>query len=203
MKAGKDRSVKDWTFGRDIVDRFVERFQRTFPAYSKEDLRRRGFRDRWTSINKNILCEMATEKGFRPRCSGFHDDREFLFDLVWTDRNGGRMELALESELGREWEVIEDLEKLLYAKTNTKIVICDPSPAEGLGEEVRRVLEEYGDHRAGEHYLVLQMGCRFWDEHLPSSCEPTLHEARVHDDGGTPEMGSVSFPKFPLGTNLA
>lgn len=156
-----ENTTNDWSFGRDIVHRFIAQIPSTFPAYSRADLGRRGFRSSWTLGIKTILRALAKERRLTSRCCGFGDDREFLFDLLWIDRTTKKCELVVESELGSIGDVADDFQKLLYAKSETKMMICDPPQEDQIEAVVRNTLEDYDDHRAGEHYLVLQLGGAF------------------------------------------
>ena len=182
-----------WDFGQQIIDEFLQRARTAFPAYCYEDLRSRGFRPLWTGIIKGILSGMARERSLVSRCCP--DNRDLLLDLVWMDASTKKCELAVESELGITTEVAEDLEKLLYVKSRVRLMICDPWPDTHLENTIGTVLRGYGDHRSGDHYLVLNLRCNPDMENRPSTCSPLLYEARITEDV---DIRKTEPPPFPL-----
>lgn len=88
------------------------------------------------------------------------------------------------------------IEKLLYTKSAGKILICDPWPYEKFEATAGRLLQQYGDHRPGEHYLALNLGSSFSVDGATSQCSPVLVEGRVHGELG--QQGSVEIIKTHL-----
>ena len=99
---------------------------------------------------------------------------EFMLDLVWwKDGPGGYAELACESEFGNlrdpkrnAGRVAEDFDKLLSFKAPFKLMIFDSYGARRDGSNpnredvltvLNRYLREYGDHRIGEQYVLVDM----------------------------------------------
>ncbi len=128
---------------------------------------------RWTRAIKLWLGETSAVYGCRPIYSDGSAMREFMLDLVWWNGLGGRAELACESEFGNlrdpkgnAGRVAEDFDKLLNFKAPFKLMIFDSYGARKDGSnpnrdavltELNRYLREYGDHRIGEQYVLVDM----------------------------------------------
>jgi len=86
---------------------------------------------------------------------------EWLFDLIWWDDrpNRNRMALAMESEWSTSVSgVIHDFEKLLSVKCPLKLMIyrVRPKNAVQAREEIRKCLQQYGQHVPGERYVLCE-----------------------------------------------
>jgi hypothetical protein len=67
---------------------------------------------------------------------------------------------------------------------------------------VGRLLRQYGGHRLGEHYLVLNLGGSFSIDGAPSQCSPILIDERVHGEigqGDSVELIRTHLSPFDLG----
>lgn len=83
---------------------------------------------------------------------------EFLFDLVWLGSHG--MELAVESEWNGVGNVLVDFKKLVHVKAPIKLLVCDTAKTESqVLPKLHDYLAAYHDHRAGEHYVVVDLCC--------------------------------------------
>lgn len=131
--------------------------------------RMRGEFTHWTSAVKQFLDRKAQEHGLRAIYTDRQGMSEFLLDLVWwQDGAGGSAVLACEMEWGNTRDrrrnpgrVAEDFDKLLSFKAPFKLMLFDSyGKAEMQSEVIReldRYLREFGDHRLGEQYLVIDM----------------------------------------------
>ena len=123
----------------------------------------------WTLAAKHWLASQAQEQGLRAIYTDQQGMSEFMLDLVWwQDGPGGSAILACEMEWGNTRDprrnpgrVAEDFDKLLSFKAPFKLMIFDSYNKKEIQSEViqelNRYLQEYGDHRIGEQYLVVDM----------------------------------------------
>jgi hypothetical protein len=130
--------------------------------------KRRGEYTQWTLAVKIWLAEEARKLGLR-MLSNHDGDSEFMLDAVWwKNAPGERAILACECEWGnlRDVEsnhlrVAEDFDKLLSFKAPLKLMIFDSYNDERLQgrviSELDRYLQGFGDHRAGEIYLAVDL----------------------------------------------
>ncbi len=123
---------------------------------------------RWTVAMKEWLSSIARQHGMR----GIHtasDMSEFLLDLVWWhDGPPQGAVLACEMEWGNTRHpqgnparVVEDFDKLLSVKAPFKLMLFDSyGNAERRTEMISAMdsyLQKFGDHRAGEQYLAIDV----------------------------------------------
>jgi len=130
--------------------------------------KRRGEYTQWTLAVKMWLAQEAQTRGLR-MLSNHDGDSEFLLDAVWwKNAPGERALLACECEWGNlrdvqsnHLRVAEDFDKLLSFKAPLKLMIFDSYNEEALQariiSELDRYLQAFGDHRAGEIYVALDM----------------------------------------------
>ncbi len=136
---------------------------------SRQELVRRGEFTRWTSDVKDWLDQKGRELGYYSIYTDDLGTSEFMLDIVWWKRgSGGSAALACEIEWGNTRDprrnagrVAEDFDKLLSFKAPLKLMIFSSEKNLKMRQdtirELDRYLAEYGDHRVGEKYLVLDM----------------------------------------------
>lgn len=123
----------------------------------------------WTHAVKYWLDLKAHEFDLVPIYTERQGMREFMLDFIWWQEGAGsRTVLACEIEWGNSRcpsrnpvLVAEDFDKLLSFKALYKLMIFDSySNIQTQSEvitELTRHLQEYGDHRVGEQYLIMDM----------------------------------------------
>jgi len=138
-------------------------------AENLEPLKWRGEFTRWTYAVKFWLAQKAEEFSLRPLYTDADAGAEFMLDLVWwKDGAGGGAALACECEWGNARYsgktpqlVADDFEKLLCFKAPIKLLIFDSYSEHEIQRKVILKLEDYlqnyGDHRINERYLVVDM----------------------------------------------
>jgi hypothetical protein len=119
--------------------------------------------------SKEVVERKALENDLRAIYTDQQNMSEFLLDLVWwKDGPGGSAVLACEIEWGNMRDprrnpgrVAEDFDKLLSFKAPFKLMIFDSYHNEVIQNEViqelDRYLNEFGDHRIREQYLVVDI----------------------------------------------
>jgi hypothetical protein len=123
----------------------------------------------WTQAVKYWLACEANKLDLYPIYTDGKGTNEFMLDLVWwKEGRGGSAILACEIEWGNSRDirrnparVAEDFDKLLSFKASLKLMIFDSynnsQTQSAVLAELNRYFREYGDHRAGEQYLVMDM----------------------------------------------
>jgi hypothetical protein len=129
----------------------------------------RGEFTQWTHAVKYWLARKARELKLYPIYTDGQGTREFMLDLVWWQEGiGGSAILGCEIEWGNSRDicrnparVAEDFDKLLSFKAPLKLMIFDSysniQTQSAVLAELNRYFREYGDHRAGEQYLIMDM----------------------------------------------
>lgn len=130
--------------------------------------RSRGEFTLWTLAVKTWLAKQCRDRGYTP-LSNHEGESEFLLDFVWwKEAPGARAVLACECEWGNTrfpeampGLVAYDFDKLLSFKALFKLMIFDSYSQQHLQdatiETLNRYLQEFGDHRSGEEYVVVDM----------------------------------------------
>jgi hypothetical protein len=123
----------------------------------------------WTHAVKYWLDLRAHEFDLVPIYTDRQGMREFMLDFIWWQEGpGSRTVLACEIEWGNSRDprrnpelVAEDFDKLLSFKASVKLMIFDSySKILTQSEVIKKLtqhLQEYGDHRAGEQYLIMDI----------------------------------------------
>ncbi len=142
----------------DLVKIITEGFERDIPKYRPEDFRAAI----WTNSVKKSLRLAGRDRGEQVLCTDNESQsREFLLDVIWRNLDTNRPDLGIECEWGNPGRVAEDFKRLLWFKTNLKVMICNPQtrtgrdldPLPAILDELRR----YPDHAAGEYYGVINV----------------------------------------------
>lgn len=185
--------------GHLIIREFVARSGHSFHEYEAGHFR--GVFTEWTTNLKRLFAAMGRSHGFETRSS--ESNREFLFDLVWINRETHRMELALEAEWKRPGDVEYDFNKLLYAKSSIKLLISDlwiDAQLDDLHRRAQAELLKFKDHRAGEHYLFLNLWGKGRDGNHLCQISPECWEWRPVREGAhsAEEVQLTRIPGPPL-----
>lgn len=115
----------------------------------------RDTQQRWTRATKEILVAFAASRGWKSICTAVRN-HEFLLDFIAVDPNTSDVQLAVESQWGPAGAVVHDFRKLLYIKSDVKILICG-SGGERICSRLEEVASRYPRHYAGETYIVLDV----------------------------------------------
>ncbi|MBA4196515.1 MAG: hypothetical protein C0459_03070 [Chitinophaga sp.] len=88
----------------------------------------------WTKELKKRIAKLGLDEKYQVATSGFKDtyEPEWLFDLTWYSEDDfkrlKKLHLVVESEWDRKYSGIKyDFEKLLIAKADLKLLICQSS----------------------------------------------------------------------------
>lgn len=129
----------------------------------------RGENTLWTYAVKQWLASTALQHALKPIYTDRQSMSEFMLDLVWwKDGPGESAVLACEVEWGNTRDplrnpdrVAEDFHKLLSFKAPFKLMIFDSYSKTAIQtaviQELTKHLQQFGDHRRGEQYLVVDM----------------------------------------------
>jgi hypothetical protein len=118
----------------------------------------------WNRATKEVLCELGRKAGFEPYASlrlGKIRLHEWLLDIVWYSLETGGIQLAVESELGREEDVLFDFGKLMVVKAPLKLLLVECGK-QRLIRRVEQYLQGFDHHIAGEAYLLVDFN---WGHH--------------------------------------
>jgi len=148
----------------------------------------RGDGTLWTHAVKHWLELKGKNLGFRSIYTDRAGMSEFMLDFVWwedkSDQSPGRARLACEMEWGNRRDpkhnvarVAEDFDKLLSFKALFKLMLFDSYDVEKIQTDViaelDRYLQEFGDHRSDELYLVIDVAAK----------RHSAWECRISEDG--------------------
>jgi hypothetical protein len=115
----------------------------------------------WNEATKQVLCRLGKrQKDITVYASthlGNEKLSEWLLDIVWYSTSKGGIQLAVESELGRGDDVLDDFERLMCVKSPLKLLLS------GLGEsrmmqqlnDLEQYLINFEQHIEGETYLLV------------------------------------------------
>lgn len=112
-------------------------------------------RPNWTKTVKDVLRAHANRERYQVYPDLDEKTGEWLLDLIWLDRKTGTVHLAVESELGKEGEVLDDFQKLLCIKSPLKIMVYYAEKRSYLGTFIE-YMEAFDHHIEGEHYLLIE-----------------------------------------------
>lgn len=109
----------------------------------------------WSKKIKEVLRKLGKRNGYLVYPDPEKKDGAWLLDLIWLDRKTGAIRLAVESELGKEGEVLYDFQKLLCIKAPLKIMIyyVDKKP---FVKEFEDYIKDFDQHVRGERYLLIE-----------------------------------------------
>ena len=139
----------------------------------------RDTQQRWTRATKEILTAFATDRGWTCICTSVRN-HEFLLDFIAVHPDTADVQLAVESEWGPLGAIVHDFRKLLYMKSDVKIMICG-SGGERLLPRLEEIASKYPRHMTGETYIIL-------DVSEPEMC--------VHSYMWAPETDGVAAVQF-------
>lgn len=109
----------------------------------------------WTARLKEVLRKRGIKNGYNVYPDPEKKDGAWLLDLIWMHRDTGAIHLAVESELGKEREVLDDFQKLLSVKAPLKVMIYYLFDKPFL-TEFERYIEAFDQHVPGENYLLIE-----------------------------------------------
>jgi hypothetical protein len=124
----------------------------TYAARVGSRVRPRDTQQHWIRATKEILTAFAAERGWQSVCTGVRN-HEFLLDFIAVNPETSDVQIAVESEWGHLGAVVYDFRKLLYIKSDVKIMICGPGD-DRLCSRLEEVATRYPRHLAGETYIV-------------------------------------------------
>ena len=114
----------------------------------------------WTKEVKNLLTDLAKEKGYEPYASQVTKGGEWMCDVVWWDsgKNGlvRSIPLVAECEWGDEAAVWDDFQKLLVFRAAVRVMIfCSNSPekASELVGDLKRQIQYFESSQYTDRYL--------------------------------------------------
>jgi hypothetical protein len=120
----------------------------------------------WTKAAKEVLCDLGKKRGFKIYASihlGSEKHHEWWLDIVWYSSGSGGIQMAVESEWGKEEAVLDDFEKIMCTKSPLKLMLF--SSREKLRSEQRLVqklqeyLADFEQNVDGETYLLVDFTC--------------------------------------------
>jgi len=112
-------------------------------------------RPNWNATVKKVLRERADKNLYHVYPDPEVKNQGWLLDLIWFDRQKGTVQLAVESELGTEGEVLDDFQKLLCIKAPLKIMIYYAYKKSYVNNFVDYMMA-FDQHVKDEHYLVVE-----------------------------------------------
>ena len=120
---------------------------------------KREGRTEWNKATKEVLCELGRKQGFRTYASvHLLKERlnEWLLDIVWYSLSKG-IQLAVESELGKSDDVLDDFEKLTCVKAPLKLLLSELGESKMVQQlkDLERYLTNFEQHFEGETYLLV------------------------------------------------
>ena len=140
---------RDLTLTEELVHFYAARIGRR--VASRDTLQH------WTRATKDVLTEFALERGWAPICTGIRN-QEFLLDFLALNEHTRDIELAVESEWGTLGAILHGFRKLLYVKSDLKLMICGPAAGNAsLCSRVEEVVSKYPRHMTGETYVLVQV----------------------------------------------
>jgi hypothetical protein len=146
-------------FGTAVIK--AEDLARTLSARACAKLTRESSDGEWTSVVLEELRKLGKEKHCEVSPDRVNDERAFVLDLVWW-KNAELMDIALavESEWGRNRDVLNDFGKLLVIKAPLKLMVYCTSHHEKESADRRVGIDSYmrkfTNHIAGEQYVLLE-----------------------------------------------
>lgn len=134
-----------------------EQLARLYAARIGYRVQPRDTLQRWTRATKEILTDFAGEHGWQAICTGVRN-HEYLLDFIAVDPNTADVQLAVETEWGSLGSVVHDFRKLLYIKSDLKIMICGSGAGgDRLCAQLETLASRYPRHVAGEMYVILDV----------------------------------------------
>lgn len=118
----------------------------------------------WTNEIMRCMAMLGRSEGHKVAVSGQWDHTEWLYDMVWYNKEGtGEDErlvsvpLVMECELNPQYGKIEDdFEKLLLANADLKVLICRDNPRyhQEMLDYYQSSINGYKQGRTGDTYLI-------------------------------------------------
>jgi len=113
-------------------------------------------RGNWPEL-RTIIADIGADLGMETHLThGPTKRKEFLCDVCWINPQTYCMELAVESEMAGNSDVVADFKRLLHAKPPIKLIIFDRGPKYGpmVVVDIEEELRRYRGHVKGEQYFV-------------------------------------------------
>jgi hypothetical protein len=109
----------------------------------------------WNRRIKEVLRNLGKRNGYLVYPDPERKVGEWLLDVIWFDEETGAVRLALESELGKEAEVLDDFQKLLCIKAPLKIMIYYVYKGSFV-EKFAEYITRFDQNVEGEYYLLIE-----------------------------------------------
>jgi hypothetical protein len=115
----------------------------------------------WTEATKQVLCRLGKKQRDITVYASTHlgDEKlsEWLLDIVWYSPSKGGIQLAVESELGKGDDVLDDFEKLMCVKSPLKLLLSELGESRMVQQvqDLEQYLIDFEQHMEGETYLLV------------------------------------------------
>ena len=148
-------------------EHLIERIMNGFNVFEGDrGVKPDGGRSWWTRKIKTLLCELGNELGCYT-CASLDkelvNNGEWLFDVTWLDWNDKlySVPMVAECEQGNRYDIRDDFQKLLVARADVRLIVCDAGrvPNDSRAERTVNLLCEWIDAfkgtQLGDTYLLV------------------------------------------------
>ena len=150
---------------------------------------------RWTKEIKTKLCEVGNGLGHYTCASNVGEianHGEWLFDVCWLEWNGDlySVPMVAECEWGDGHHIRDDFQKLLVARADIRLLVCDAGWF-GMEEEAKATAQQicgwvhaFNGTRLGDVYLLVA----YEREKISKPWRSYRYQISVSDEGGPPTV---------------
>ena len=128
----------------EVEKKIISVLENVVDFYYKSEDQDKDKRSWWTANVKDGFCKLAADMNYLVTANGCnaYENREWLFDMVWTEPNFEELILAMECGWDRNDGIWRDFEKLLVVRSKYRIFIFNSSKSEEIKELMKEFIEK-------------------------------------------------------------